>query len=134
VSIRVSASPPAAPEVAAPVEISSDFSALNSAARAESSARMSARAWARSAVLLIAGLVRADLDRALLAVADGAEPRRRHALADQEVLHRRRAPCAQRKVVFPRALFVGVAFDDRGIARVLHQPLRLRRQDAARYR
>ena len=53
-------------------------------------------------------------------------------LADQVILHGIGPLGAQGDVVFARALFVGVAFDDDGIFRVRVQPLGLTVQDAAR--
>src|SRR5262245_19220134 len=57
--------------------------------------------------------------RTLFAVADGAQPIRADAAADQVVLHRVRAPVAERQVVFRRADVARVAFDLDAQRRVL---------------
>src|SRR3712207_9202552 len=67
----------------------------------------------RSPVLLPALLRRLRAKRTLLAVGDGFDARAIDAEAGQELLHRGGAAGAERKIVFARAAFVGMAFDHR---------------------
>src|SRR5262245_1394972 len=76
------------------------------------------------AARLLAGVV---VLRTLLAVADGAEPIRADAAADEIVAHRVGAAFAEREVVFRRADVAGVAFDldaDVGVLRPLQRRYR----------
>ena len=60
-------------------------------------------------------------ERLLLAVADHANPRCRHARRHQRILGRVGAPLAQRQVVFVRAALVAVAADHNLDVRMAHQ-------------
>src|SRR3546814_10307799 len=65
--------------------------------------------------------------RALLAVADRAQPRAVDALGRQVVADRVRAALAEGEVVFAGAALVGVAFDRRRDVGVLAQPAEIGR-------
>src|ERR1700734_3900166 len=76
------------------------------------------------AVLLPAGLIRVGALRTLLPVADRLQPGSRHPQLDQEFLGRRGAPVAQAEIVFGRAPFVAMPFDDdRRAGKILHDLL-----------
>src|SRR5205814_3199894 len=61
----------------------------------------------------------------LLAIADGLDARRRHALGDQVLARRVGAPLAEGKVVLARAAFVAMAGDGDRVVGVLLQPFGL---------
>src|SRR3954466_9429462 len=81
-----------------------------------------------AAVLRPAGDVVADRDRTFLAVGNGLQAARRNAPGDQEVAGGGGAAGAESQIVFTRAAFVGMAFDDDGVLLVLVEPLCLARQ------
>src|SRR5437588_12885263 len=76
-------------------------------------------------ILRPAGYVVADGDRPLLAVGNGPHAMRLDPARGEIIVHRLRAPRAQRDIVFARAALVGMAFDREMILRVGPQPLRL---------
>src|SRR5690606_33734557 len=90
--------------------------------------RAASGAWRRrdgAAVLRPAGNVVANGDRTFLAVGDRLDAVGSHTQRSQIVAGGGGAPGTEREVVFARAAFVRMTFDDDLVLRVLVEPLRL---------
>src|SRR5690606_33721926 len=85
-------------------------------------------------ILRPAGNVIAYGDRPLLTVGNRPDSVGAHAMLDQEVPNRRRAPGADRNVVFTVTALVGVSLDCHRVLMILLQPAGLSTQSLLRFR
>src|SRR6516162_4726890 len=78
--------------------------------------------------------VRADDNRAFLAIADSRDPGCGNPRGDKDVLDRLSAALAESQIIFAGAALIAMTFDRHGDVRVAPQPISLTGQDLLRFR